>query len=89
MRLITMSAIKCRQSEFALAGVLLSMGVASATAQQPNCPPGSPCATITIDGKQIPPPSQKFEGKIERNAAQAGGPQLPSVGNCGVTNDDL
>ncbi len=43
------------------------MGVA----QQPPCPPGSPCATTTIDGKQLPPPPQKFEGKIERNAAQS------------------
>jgi len=40
-------------------------------AQQPSCPPGSPCATVTIDGKQLPPPPQKFEGKIERNAAQS------------------
>ncbi|MEI6226081.1 MAG: arylsulfatase [Deltaproteobacteria bacterium] len=28
--------------------------------------PGSPSATITIDGKQLPPPPQKFGGKIER-----------------------
>jgi len=39
--------------------------------EQPNCPPGSPCATTTIDGKQLPLPPQKFEGKIERNAAQS------------------
>ena len=42
-----------------------------AGAQQPSCSPGSPCATTTIDGKQLPPPPQKFEGKIERNAAQS------------------
>ena len=30
---------------------------------------GSPSATTTIPGNQLPPP-QKFEGKIERNAAQ-------------------
>src|SRR5215831_9439466 len=35
------------------------------------CPPGSPCATTTIDGKQLPPPPQKFEGKISRNAAES------------------
>src|SRR5512137_572368 len=29
--------------------------------------PGSPSATITIDGKQLPPPPQKFGGTIERN----------------------
>jgi len=28
--------------------------------------PGSPSATISIDGKQLPPPPQKFGGKIER-----------------------
>jgi hypothetical protein len=64
MRFITMSAIKRRKSEIAVAGVLLSMGVAPATAQQPNCAPGSPCATTTIDGKQLPPPPQKFEGRV-------------------------
>ena len=31
--------------------------------------PGSPSATTTIDGKQLPPPPDKhFGGKIERNA---------------------
>jgi arylsulfatase len=33
--------------------------------------PGSPEATTTIEGLQLPPPPQKFEGKIERNAAQS------------------
>ena len=42
-----------------------------AAAQQPNCGPGSPCATTSIDGKQLPPPPQTFKGKIERNAAQS------------------
>src|SRR5215471_6343229 len=32
---------------------------------------GSPSATTTISGEQLPPPPQKFEGKIERNAAQS------------------
>ena len=32
---------------------------------------GSPDATTTIDGKQLPPPPPKFGGKIERNAAQS------------------
>ncbi len=32
---------------------------------------GSPEATTTIDGKQLPPPPPKFGGKIERNAAQS------------------
>jgi len=32
---------------------------------------GSPGATRTIDGKQLPPPPPKFGGKIARNAAQS------------------
>jgi arylsulfatase A-like enzyme len=37
-------------------------------AQQTSPPPGSPAATITIPGDQLPPPPQKFGGKIERDA---------------------
>src|SRR5262245_7291671 len=33
--------------------------------------PGSPSATTTIPGNQLPPPPQKFAGKIERNATQS------------------
>jgi arylsulfatase len=33
--------------------------------------PGSPSATMTIDGAQLPPPPQTFGGTIERNAAQS------------------
>jgi len=33
--------------------------------------PGSPSATTTIDGKQLPPPPQKFEGKIEQTAHES------------------
>jgi len=40
-------------------------------AQQVTGTPGSPEATTTIEGNQLPPPPQKFEGKIERNAAQS------------------
>jgi hypothetical protein len=53
----------------ALAVVLLAP--ATATAQQISGSPGSPEATTTIEGKQLPPPPQKFDGKIERNAAQS------------------
>ncbi len=54
-----------------LATLVVSLAAMPAAAQQQACPPGSPCATTTIDGKQLPPPPQKFEGKIERNAAQS------------------
>jgi arylsulfatase A-like enzyme len=33
--------------------------------------PGSPSATTTIDGNQLPPPPGKFGGKIERTAEQS------------------
>src|SRR5262249_5512196 len=44
---------------------------APALSQQITGTPGSPSATTTIEGNQLPPPPQKFEGKIERNAAQS------------------
>jgi arylsulfatase A-like enzyme len=50
--------------------VLLSGGTA-AMAQQITGVPGSPSATTTIDGRQLPAPAPKFGGKIERNAAQS------------------
>jgi Sulfatase len=39
--------------------------------QQVTGAPGSPSATTTIEGNQLPPPPQPFHGKIERNAAQS------------------
>jgi arylsulfatase len=47
------------------------MAAAPAAAQQITGPPGSPSATTTIKGDQLPPPPEKFGGKIERNAAQS------------------
>src|SRR5512137_2546445 len=49
-----------------LLAVVLAGG--SAMAQQITGVPGSPSATITIDGKQLPPPPQKFGGVIKENA---------------------
>ena len=46
-------------------------GVAPASAPQITGVPGSPGATTTIPGDQLPPPPQKFGGKIERNALQS------------------
>jgi arylsulfatase len=51
-------------------GVTLSL-CGSPQAQQTIGVPGSPSATTTIEGNQLPPPPQKFEGKIERNAVQS------------------
>src|ERR1700690_2739551 len=44
---------------------------ATANAQQINGVPGSPSATITIPGDQLPARSQKFGGKIERDATKS------------------
>src|SRR5436309_12822389 len=44
-----------------------SPGKASETAGAP----GSPGATTTISGKQLPPPDPKFGGVIKENAAQS------------------
>ncbi|HML13542.1 MAG TPA: arylsulfatase [Xanthobacteraceae bacterium] len=61
MRLITL-----------LLPVLLGATAASSVlAQQITGTPGSPSATTTIEGSQLPPPPQPFRGKIERNAAQS------------------
>src|SRR4051794_10628526 len=38
---------------------------------QINGLPGSPSATMTLDGKQIPPEPMKFGGVIEKDARQS------------------
>jgi len=58
------------QNGAVLALAALSTQIAAGQ-QQPSCPPGSPCATTTIDGRYIPPPPQRFEGEIELNALQS------------------
>ena len=47
-------------------------GCAFARAQmQTTGTPGSPSATTTIDGKQLPPPDPKFGGVIKDTAADS------------------
>jgi hypothetical protein len=41
------------------------------SAQQTTGVPGSPGATTTIDGKQLPAPDPKFGGVIKENAVQS------------------
>ena len=50
---------------FLIAGTLV---VAPSAAQQVTGVPGSPSATTTIDGKQLPPPPPKFGGVIKEDA---------------------
>jgi arylsulfatase len=47
------------------------VGAAPALAQQPTASPGSPSATTTIDGKQLPAPDPKFGGVIKEGALQS------------------
>ena len=42
-----------------------------AKAQQTTGTPGSPSATTTIDGKQLPPPDPKFGGVIKEKATES------------------
>jgi arylsulfatase len=55
---------------FVFSAVLL-FGIGHARAQSITGVPGSPSATMTIDGKQLPPADMPFGGKIERNALQS------------------
>ena len=52
-----------------LAGAVALPNVPTVQAQQITGTPGSPAATTTIEGEQLPAPPAKFGGKIERNAA--------------------
>ncbi len=63
---------RSRRLPLVAVGLILGAVLAAApgAAQQVTGTPGSPEATTTIPGKQLPPP-QKFGGKIERNAAQS------------------
>ena len=62
--------MKISRSLLAGAG-LLALSSVSALAQQVTGVPGSPSATTTIEGNELPPPPQPFQGKIERNAAES------------------
>jgi arylsulfatase A-like enzyme len=55
-----------------LAGAgFLALGCVPALAQQITGVPGSPEATTTITGKQLPPPIPKFGGVIEEKASES------------------
>jgi arylsulfatase A-like enzyme len=51
--------------------VLLAVTNISVEAQQATGVPGSPGATTTIDGKQLPPPDPSFGGVIQDDALQS------------------
>ena len=54
-----------------MASLVLLLVAVPALAQQATGVPGSPTATTSIDGKQLPAPPPKFGGKIGRNVAQS------------------
>ena len=50
---------------------LVALSCVSAIGQQVTGVPGSPEATTTIDGKQLPPPDPKFGGVIKERATES------------------
>ena len=59
---------KCHLCGLVLFVVVAVSCVVPAAAQQVTGVPGSPSATTTIDGKQLPPPPAKFGGVIKEDA---------------------
>src|SRR5512143_1496365 len=62
--------MKIRRSSL-VAAALLARGCVPAMAQQVTGVPGSPGATTTIDGKQLPPPPPSFGGAIREKASES------------------
>src|SRR5689334_5609952 len=54
-----------------LALIAAALGTGSSNAQQITGVPGSPDATTTLDGKQLPPAPPKFGGVIKESAADS------------------
>jgi arylsulfatase len=50
---------------------VLALGCVAALGQQATGVPGTPGATTTIDGKQLPPPPPKFGGEIKDKASES------------------
>src|SRR5438132_2502511 len=63
--------IGCRVRGLLSFCVGLSLAAVTAHAQQINGVPGSPSATTTIDGKQLPPPPPIFAGVIKEAATDS------------------
>ena len=66
--------MKPKQYIFACAMLVAAIMVAAPFTRaeiQTTGTPGSPSATTTIDGKQLPPPDPKFGGVIKDTAAES------------------
>src|SRR5215469_14443939 len=66
-----MMRLKFARFRAPLCTLIIGLAAMSCAAQQPTCPPGSACATTTIDGRYLPPPPPPFKGDIELNALQS------------------
>ncbi len=69
----------CRPVSTLLSAFIIAACVQAASAQQVTGIPGSPSATTTIDGKQLPPPPAKFGGVIKEQAKDSKPYWPPSV----------
>jgi hypothetical protein len=54
-----------------LAAAVMAVAPSARAQIQTTGEPGSPSATITIDGKQLPPPDPKFVGVIKETAVDS------------------
>ena len=63
--------MKCNCKLLFIACLFLLSAAVPVNAQQITGTPGSPNATTTIDGRQLPAPDPKFGGVIKENAAQS------------------
>ena len=61
--------MQVRELRFVL--LVLSLGAPFLTLAQQAAPLGSPMATTTLDGKQMPPPDPKFGGVIKEKASES------------------
>lgn len=67
-----MKLISGTSPALAVAAVVVIAGLGgAAVAQQVTGTPGSPSATTTIDGRQLPPPPPAFEGEIKEQALES------------------
>jgi arylsulfatase A-like enzyme len=63
--------MKIHRGTLATVAALVALSGVSTSAQQVTGVLGSPSATTTIDGKQLPPPDPKFGGVIKEKASES------------------
>src|SRR4029079_14898633 len=73
MGAITMSKVRIWQAlrKLLTGTAFLAIAVTAAHTQQITGAPGSPGATTTLDGKQLPPPDPKLGGVIKEKASES------------------